>query len=49
MQQSCVYMVIVNNEEGVVIGLVMMEDILEEIVGDIKDEYEYKDLVNLFK
>ena len=46
MQQSRVHMAIVNNEEGAAIGLVTMEDILEEIVGDIKDEYEHKDLVN---
>ncbi|WP_418040343.1 hemolysin family protein [Paenibacillus xylanilyticus] len=46
MQQSRVHMAIVNNDEGAAIGLVTMEDILEEIVGDIKDEYEHKDLVN---
>ncbi|MGG4129806.1 hemolysin family protein [Paenibacillus illinoisensis] len=46
MQQSRVHMAIVNNDEGAAIGLVTMEDILEEIVGDIKDEYEHRDLVN---
>lgn len=38
MQQSRVHMAAVTNEEGTTIGLVTMEDILEEIVGDIRDE-----------
>ncbi|WP_342571809.1 hemolysin family protein [Paenibacillus sp. FSL R5-0749] len=46
MQQSRVHIATVKNEAGVTVGMVTMEDILEEIVGDIKDEYEHKDLVN---
>ncbi|GGH68200.1 hemolysin family protein [Paenibacillus silvae] len=46
MQQSRVHIASVRNEAGDTIGMVTMEDILEEIVGDIKDEYEHKDLVN---
>ena len=46
MQQSRVHIAAVHNEQGETVGMVTMEDILEEIVGDIKDEYEHKDLVN---
>ncbi|WP_422659351.1 hemolysin family protein [Paenibacillus sp. EC2-1] len=38
MQQSRVHMATVTSEDGATIGLVTMEDILEEIVGDIRDE-----------
>jgi len=46
MQHSRVHIASVKDEAGATIGMVTMEDILEEIVGDIKDEYEHKDLVN---
>ena len=36
------HMATVLSEHGVVTGLVTLEDILEEIVGDIADEYEQK-------
>lgn len=42
MQKDRVHMAIVTNETRSPIGLVTMEDILEEIVGDIKDEYDHK-------
>lgn len=38
MQQTHVHMAAVVNESGIAVGLVTMEDILEEIVGDIRDE-----------
>ncbi|WP_107837950.1 hemolysin family protein [Metasolibacillus meyeri] len=38
MQQSHKHMAVVTDGKGVIIGLVTMEDILSEIVGDIHDE-----------
>ena len=43
-QQSRTHLVMVLDEYGGVSGLVTMEDVLEEIVGEIVDEYD-KDLV----
>jgi len=40
MQQKKLQMVIVADEYGQTAGLVAMEDILEEIVGNIQDEYD---------
>ncbi|WP_010268438.1 hemolysin family protein [Paenibacillus senegalensis] len=42
MQRDRVHMAIVTDESGSPIGLVTMEDILEEIVGDIRDEFDHK-------
>ena len=44
MQQNRVHMAIVTDEKGHTAGLVTMEDILEEIVGEIKDEYNGDEL-----
>jgi CBS domain containing-hemolysin-like protein len=44
MQQIRVHMAVVANESGAAIGLVTMEDILEEIVGDIRDESDRPEL-----
>lgn len=41
MKKDSVNITIVLDEYGVTAGLITIEDLLEEIVGDIRDEYDY--------
>ncbi len=42
MRENQIHMAVVTNEEGRCAGVITMEDILEELVGEIKDEYYEK-------
>lgn len=44
MKESFMNMAIVLNEYGGVSGMITMEDLLEEIVGDIRDEYDREEV-----
>jgi putative hemolysin len=45
IRQSRTHMVIVIDEYGSVAGLVTMEDLVEEIIGDIQDEYDHEEKI----
>jgi CBS domain containing-hemolysin-like protein len=45
MQQRRIHMVIVFDEYSSVAGLVTIEDLVEEIVGDIQDEYDREEKI----
>jgi putative hemolysin len=43
MQKRRAHMTLVIDEHGSVTGLVTLEDLLEEIVGEIRDEYDWEE------
>lgn len=49
MRKSSISMEIVLDEYGAVAGIVTLEDLLEEIVGDIRDEYDAEEAEDIRK
>lgn len=46
-QSSRAHQALIRNQEGKVVGLLTLEDVLEELVGEIRDEYEKPNTIRL--
>ncbi|MBL0099267.1 MAG: hypothetical protein IPP49_03750 [Saprospiraceae bacterium] len=49
MQFKRMHMVVIVDEYGGTAGVATLEDIMEEVVGDIKDEFDQEEEVNYIK
>lgn len=49
MQKNSISMAMVLDEYGAIAGLITLEDLLEEIVGEIRDEYDEEETDNIRK
>jgi CBS domain containing-hemolysin-like protein len=47
MQRSFVHLAVVKDEFDVTLGLVTQEDVLEELVGEIRDEFDQEELLTI--
>jgi CBS domain containing-hemolysin-like protein len=47
MQRAFVHLAIVKDEFDVTLGLVTQEDVLEELVGEIRDEFDHEELLTI--
>lgn len=47
MQRRFIHVALVNNAEGKWVGLISMEDIIEEIIGTVRDEFETEEPLSL--
>lgn len=47
MRTRSVNLAFINNEYGATVGMVTLEDLLEEIVGEIRDEYDQEEALNI--